>query len=146
MRSRHVVWVVAALALVGAMLRTPVPVAGQTVMGGDEAAKYNAQPLSVPLPPSLTEAEVESALVSTLEGRKWTVTERSPQQVVGTLVHRGFDAKVILKVEGPLVKILNDSRYKSPQTGQLEPAIPKGWLKNIEKDLQASLSKKAGQK
>jgi hypothetical protein len=144
MRSRHVVGAVAALALVlvGAML----PAAGQTVMGADEAAKYNAQPLSVPVPPSLTEAEIESAMVSTLEGRKWTVTERSPQQVVGKLVHRGFDAKVILKVEGPLVKILNDSRYKSPQTGQLEPAIPKGWLKNIERDLQVSLSKKAGQK
>jgi hypothetical protein len=137
---------VAALAVVGAVLGAPGPAAAQTIVGADAVEKYNASPLIVPVPPSLSDADVEAVMVSTLEGRQWTVAERSPQQVVGTLVHRGFDAKVILKVEGKLVKILNDSRYKSPQTGQLEPAIPKGWLKNIEKDLQVSLAKKAGPK
>jgi hypothetical protein len=85
-------------------------------------------------------------LVSTLEGRKWTVVARSPEQVVATLVHRDFDAKVVLKVEGAAVKILSESTYKSPETGKSEPAIPKGWLKNLEKDLKVFLARRAGQK
>ena len=85
-------------------------------------------------------------MVSTLEERKWTVVERSPKQVVGTLRHRDFDAKVILKVEGKQIKILNDSRYKSPTTGELGPAVPHGWLKNIEEDLQVFLARRAGAK
>jgi hypothetical protein len=134
----------AALALLGVLLWAPGPAVGQTIVGGEEARKYNESPLTVPVPPGLSAEDVEQVIVSTLERRNWTVTEHSPQQVVATLVHRGFDAKVILKVDGNLVKILNDSRYKSPTTGQLEPAIPKGWLKNLEKDLKTFLSTKAG--
>lgn len=136
---------VAALALLAAFLCAPLQAAGQTVVGAEEVRKYNESPLTVPVPPNVSAGDVEEVIVSTLRNRKWTVTERSPQQVVGTLVHRGFEAKVILKVEGNLVKILNDSYYNSPVTGQLEPAIPKGWLRNLQKDLTTFLSRKAGQ-
>jgi hypothetical protein len=147
MWSRHVLGAVAALVLAGAALCTPAPGAGQTLVGAEEVQRYNANPLTVLVPPGLGQADVEAVIVSTLEGRKWTVVERSPQEIVGTLVHRDFDAKVIVKIGGPgdPLKLLSEARYKAPQTGQFEPAVPKGWLKNLQKDLQTFLSRKAGQ-
>jgi hypothetical protein len=138
-----VVGAVAALVLMGALLGS---CASRAIMGADEVAKYNASPLTVPVPPGLSDADVEAVMVSTLEERKWTVVERSPKQVAGTLRHRDFDAKAILKVEGKQVKILSDSRYKSPTTGEVAPAVPHAWLKNIEEDLQVFLSRRAGLK
>jgi hypothetical protein len=134
-----------ALGLAAALLWAPARAAGQTIVGAEAVEKYNRDPLTVQVPSGLPPQAVEEVMASTLQNRKWTVVERSPQQVVGTLVHRGFDAKVVLKVEGNLIKILNESSYKSPQTGQSEPAIPKGWLRNLEKDLKVFLAKKASQ-
>ena len=146
MRVNGCVRTMAALGLVGASLWAPARAVGQTILGAEEVQKYNRNPLTVPVPPGLPPQAVEEVLASTLQGRNWTVVERSPQQVVGTLMHRDFDAKVVLKVEGNLIKILNESSYKSPQTGQFEPAIPKGWLKNLEKDLKVFLTRGASQR
>jgi hypothetical protein len=133
------------LGLSGVLLWAPAPAVGQTIMGAEEVEKYNRDPLTVPVPSGLTPQAVEEVIAFTLQNRKWTVVERSPQQVVGKLLHRGFDAKVVLKVEGDLIKILNESSYKSPQTGLFEPAIPKGWLRNLQKDLKVFLARKLSQ-
>ena len=135
------VWTAATLGLAGVLLWAPARVESQTIMGAEKAAEYNRNPLTVPVPSGLSPQAVEEVMASTLQNRKWTVVQRSPQQVVGTLVHRGFDAKVVLKVEGDLIKILNESSYKSPQTGLFEPAIPKGWLRNLQQDLKVLLAR-----
>jgi hypothetical protein len=137
---------VAAPTVLAVLLWTPVLATGQTVMGAEAVRKYNANPLTVAIPPTLAPQEVKEVMTLTLNSRKWTVAQQSPQEVVGTLDHRGFKAKVILKVDGSLVKILNESQYTSPETGALEPAIPRGWLRNLEKDLNARFAAKVARK
>ena len=107
--------------------------------------KYNQNPLIVSIPSTLSPKEVEEVMTLTLRSRGWTVVQQSPQEVVGKLDHRGFDAKTTLRVDGNLIKILNDSYLKS-EGGKREPGIPKGWLENLQKDLQTRLATKAGQK
>jgi hypothetical protein len=99
----------------------------------------------VNIPPSLTPKEVQDVMVMTLQGRQWAVVEQSPQAVVGKLDHRSFQAKVTLKADGGVVKILSDSYYKS-QDGKLEPGVPTGWLKNLQADLRTRFTRKAALK
>jgi hypothetical protein len=143
MTARGCLRIMAVFASLGVLLSDSGRAAGQTIVGAEEVENYNRNPLTVSVSPSLSPEEVEAVAAAALAGRKWTVVERSPQRVVGALVHRDFDAKVVLEVEGTLIRILSESSYKSPSTGQFEPAIPKGWLKNLQKDLKALLAKKA---
>ena len=128
------------------MWAPPELASGQTIMGAEAARKYNEKPLTVAIPPSITPQEVEEVMTRALNGRKWTVVQQSPEEVIGTLDHRGFKAKVMLRVDGSVVKILNESQYTSPNTGQLEPGIPKGWLRNLEKDMNAFFAAKVARK
>jgi hypothetical protein len=124
----------------------PELASGQTIMGAEAARKYNEKPLTVAIPPNVTPQDVEEVMARALTGRKWTVVQQSPQEVIGTLDHRGFKAKVMLTVDGSVIKLLNDSQYLSPNTGQLEPGIPKGWLRNLEKDMNALFAAKIARK
>src|SRR5262249_3201223 len=101
----------------------------------------------------LSPQDVEEAMVAALRYRNWTVVQQSPQEVVGERDRQNFRAKAILKVESNgLIKILNDSYYKqfgsqgSSSGEKLEPGIPKGWLRNLQKDLEAGLAGKARQR
>jgi hypothetical protein len=148
---------VVALAIAAVLLFAAVPANGQTTFGTEAVQKYNANPLTVAIPPTLGRQEVEEGMVLALRGRKWTVAQQSPQEVVGTLNHRDCQAKVMLRVDGNVIKIVNDSLCKSPNLGSFEPAkspnteafqpaIPKGWLRNLEKDMNAHFATKAARK
>jgi hypothetical protein len=147
---------VAAPAIVALLLCAAVPVNGQTVMGAEAVQKYNANPLTVAIPPTLGPQEVEEGMVLALRGRKWTVVQQSPQEVVGTLNHRDCQAKVMLRADGNVIKIVNDSLCKpntrgfepatSAKTEAFEPAIPRGWLRNLEKDMNDHFATKAARK
>jgi hypothetical protein len=141
--ATHAIRPVAAFAVLAALLWTPGPASGQTQVGAEAVQKYNANPLVVAIPSSLKPQDLEEVMALAFIGRKWTVVERSPQAVVGTLDHRGFKAKATLKVDGNVVKILNDSLYQSNESGKLEPAVPRGWLRNLEKDLTEYMATKA---
>ena len=107
---------------------------GCVATGEDVVAKYNQAPLSVRIPLGVSPEEVEESIVRSLEGREWHVVSRSPEEVVGTLDHRSYQAKVILKVNQNVIKITNQSRYKS------EPAVPEKWLENLQADLNKSFN------
>jgi hypothetical protein len=134
----------------------PELASGQTIMGAEAARKYNEKPLTVAIPPNVTPQDVEEVMARALTGRKWTVVQQSPQEVVGTLNHRDCQAKVMLRVDGNVVKIVNESLCKSntrgfepaksPNTEAFEPAIPRGWLRNLEKDMNAHFAAKAARK
>ncbi len=106
--------------------------------GTQAVEEYNQNPLIVSIPSTLSPKEVEEVMTLTLRSRGWTVVQQSPQEVVGKLDHRSFDAKTTLKVDGNLIKILSDSYFKG-EGGKREPGIPKGWLENLQKDLQRRL-------
>jgi hypothetical protein len=102
--------------------------------GQDEATKYNQTPLTVSIPSQLSPQQIEEAMVRTLVGREWHVERHSPQEVVGTLNHRSYQAKAILKVENGVIKILSESTYNA------KPAVPpEGWLENLQRDLKKHL-------
>ena len=106
-----------------------------TRVGSRASAKYNANPLTVAIPDGLSEAQVESVMKRVLTARGWQVTQASPQQTDGVLKHGSFDAKVSLMADDGVIRILSDSQYISGDTGEKEPGVPKGWLDNLQKDL-----------
>lgn len=117
---------------------------GGTRVGARAVEKYNQNPLTVNVPPNLSPQAVEDIMVLTLRRRQWTVAQQSPQEVVGTLNHRYFQAKVILKVEDNLIKLYNDSYYQQQEGGETEPGVPLGWLRNLQSDLRTRLAVRGG--
>jgi hypothetical protein len=110
-----------------------------STIGADAVASYNRAPLTVAVSKDLSPQQVENIMATTLVMRKWTVVQKSPQEVVGTLDHRGYQAKVFLKVEGDLIKILTESYYAAPADEKAKPKLPMSWLKNIQKDLERNI-------
>lgn len=141
--TTHAIRNVAAAAVLAALLWTPGPVSGQTQRGPEAVQKYNAAPLVAAIPSNLKPQDLEEVMALAFIGRGWSVVERSPQTVVGTLNHRGFKAKATLKVDGNVIKILNDSQYQSNDSAPLEPAVPLGWLKNLQADVSKFMTTKA---
>ena len=108
-------------------------------VGSDAVAAYNDQPLSVTIPKFASVGFVEKSMVRVLERRNWVVQSHSEEKVVGKLVHREYDATVTLLSDGSVIRIMSDATQKNPATGDVNPAVPLGWLKNIQKDLGAAL-------
>ncbi|QYY36234.1 hypothetical protein [Ruficoccus sp. ZRK36] len=107
-----------------------------TISGSDDVAEYNADPLTVSVAPDVSPQVLQEAMVDTFQERQWTVVSSSPNEVVGTLDHRGFEAKVTMKREGNVVKLYSDStQLEDFKTGKPVPAVPLGWLENLQKDL-----------
>ena len=108
-------------------------------VGSDAVAAYNDHPLSVTIPTYASAEFVEKSMVRVLERRNWTIQSHAEEKVVGKLVHRGYDATVTLLSDGSVIRIMSDATQKNPATGEVNPAVPLGWLKNIQKDLGAAL-------
>jgi hypothetical protein len=99
----------------------------------EAVGKYNETPLTVSIPSHLTPKQIEEAMVRAFVGREWHVESQSPQEVVGTLKHRSYQAKATFKVENGVIKILNESSYDG------KPAVPENWLENLQLDLKKHL-------
>lgn len=112
-----------------------------TLRGSSAVKDYNANPLTVEVPPTVEAGQAQDAMIDALQGRDWTITSASPDEVSGSLKHRDFDAKVRLVREGNVIKIYSDSQYRSQKTGEYGPAVPYGWLENIQKDLRRDLAR-----
>jgi hypothetical protein len=109
-------------------------------VGSDAVAAYNDHPLSVTIPSDASAEFVEKSMVRALERRKWTIQSHTKEKVVGELAHRSWYAKVSLLSDGSVIRIMSNARQTNVSTGKVSPAVPLGWLKNIQKDLRAELS------
>jgi len=78
-------------------------------------------------------------MVRVLERRNWAVQSHTKEKVVGKLVHREWDATVSLLSDGSVIRIMSNATQKNISTGEVSPAVPLGWLKNIQKDLSAAM-------
>ncbi len=107
------------------------------------AKSYDEHPLTVAIPTGVTPQAVGEATSEAFVARKWTIVEASPQRTVGTLKHKGYEAKVVLETDGDQIRILCDARDVNPQTGKGTRVVPMGWLKNLQKELEIRLSGKA---
>ena len=109
-------------------------------VGSDAVAAYNDNPLSVTIPSDASAEFVENSMVRALEGRNWAVQSHTKEKVVGELAHRNWYAKVSLLSDGSVIRIMSNARQTNISTGKVTPAVPLGWLKNIQKDLGVQLS------
>ncbi len=108
--------------------------------GSYAVASYNDDPLSVTIPSNASAEFVEMSMVRVLKGRDWVVQSQTKEKVVGKLVHRGWNATVTLLSDGSVVRIMSDATQTNISTGEVNPAVPLGWLRNIQKDLDAALA------
>ena len=109
-------------------------------IGSYAVASYNDDPLSVKIPSNVSAEFVEMSMVRVLKGRDWVVQSQTKEKVVGKLVHRGWNATVTLLSDGSVVRIMSDATQTNISTGEVNPAVPLGWLRNIQKDLDAALA------
>ena len=109
-------------------------------IGSYAVASYNDDPLSVKIPSNASAEFVEMSMVRVLKGRDWVVQSQTKEKVVGKLVHRGWNATVTLLSDGSVVRIMSDATQTNISTGEVNPAVPLGWLRNRQKDLDAALA------
>ena len=107
-----------------------------TRVGTKSDEMYNAQPLRVVIPDGVEDAAAIKAAESALIARDWKVINKSYDQITGKLIHRRFDATVNIKIEGQSLVLYSDSTYLDPQTNEQTPAVPYGWLENLQRDIR----------
>lgn len=130
------------LTLFVASLMLLIAPACNTLRGKDAVASYNADPLTVAVPAGKPADQVQAAMVKAFEGRGWTIVSSTPDEVVGQLLdHRGFNATATLVRSGDMIRILSDATYYVQQRDEYQPAVPKGWLENLQKDLKVYLQR-----
>jgi hypothetical protein len=79
--------------------------------------------------------KVGSAVVQAAQGRAWTVVSTDQNIVVATLTHRGISAKLFIVIGKGSIQFYSDSWKIDKTTGaRISPTVPKGWIKNVEKD------------
>jgi len=131
---KSLISVVAACALLALSISGCAPKAGSYAVNA-----YNDHPLSVTIPTHASAEFVEKSMVRALEGRNWVIHSHTKEKVVGLLLHREWDATVNLLSDGSVIRIMSYAYQKNISTGKVSPAVPLGWLKNIQKDLRAEL-------
>jgi hypothetical protein len=109
-------------------------------IGSYAVASYNDDPLSVKIPANASAEFVEMSMVRVLKGRDWVVQSQTKEKVVGKLVHRGWNATVTLLSDGSDVRIMSYATQTTISTGEVNPAVPLGWLTNLQKDLSVQLT------
>jgi hypothetical protein len=107
-----------------------------TRVGTVSYEKYNANPLTVAIPGEVTNERAIKVAESVLIGREWVVVEKSDDAITGKLRHRRFDATVNIRIENRNLVLYSDSTYLEPQTNATRPAVPYGWLENLQEDIQ----------
>ncbi len=107
-----------------------------TRVGDYSVESYNQNPLTVAIPSAVDNASAISAAESALVLRRWAVIDKSDEHISGKLRHRRFDATVNIRVEERHLVLYTDSLYQDRETNQMTPAVPYGWLKNLQEDIQ----------
>ena len=107
-----------------------------TRVGTRAAEEYNSRPLKVAMPDAVDNTDAIKAAEAALLGRDWVVVSKSADQISGKLIHRRFDATVNIKIENRFLVLYTDSTYLDPQTNEITPAVPYGWLENLREDIR----------
>lgn len=106
--------------------------------------------LQINLPAGRTEAQVQAAIERAFNGRRWIVTEKTSDKVIGELNHRGYEARLTVVYNASEIKFYDDSyklrkgkktnTYSNDQTYKRVKSSPDGWLRNLEKDIKRFLN------
>lgn len=112
----------------------------ESTKGLSASTSYNEAPLTVAVPENMSSAEVQKVMAATFAGRQWTVTESSANSVTAILNHRGYQGKATMAFSDGVIRILNESKLLDNKSGEYLPAVPLGWLENLQKDLRKNLT------
>lgn len=118
---------------VGALFQTAC---SGTRVGDYSVERYNQNPFTVAIPQEVDNSGAIKAAESALVARRWAVIDKSDEHITGKLRHRRFDATVNIKVEDRYLVLYSDSLYQDPESNQMTPAVPYGWLKNLQEDIR----------
>jgi hypothetical protein len=110
-----------------------------TRVGDYSVESYNQNPLSVAIPEDVDNAGAIKVAESVLIARRWIVIDKGDDHITGKLRHRRFDATVNIKVEERHLVLYSDSLYQDRETNEMTPAVPYGWLKYLQEDIQKSI-------
>lgn len=111
-----------------------------SVTPASAADDYGTLVATIPAPDGVSAGGIKNAIVSTLAGRLWTVTEKSEEKVVGYLKHRSNEATVTFLVKGDSIELYCAGYEINKNTGERKrPEQPTGWLNNLRKDLAKQL-------
>lgn len=127
------------IVVVVAVLTVLLAACGGGRVGELSAEQYNDAPLTVVVPQGVSSTAVADAAEKALRGRKWEVVSRSDEEVVGHLAHRDYDARVNIVIADGLATLFSDATYDGPRQEGAAPAVPYGWLKNLQSDIGALL-------
>ena len=112
------------------------------VQAARTADLYNPAPIAVPA--KATPAQVKTAIKIALQGRGWTHKEQAPGHIVATLVARKHEAKVDIRYDAReiTIKYLDsvELNYEKTSDGEIIHQNYNGWIKNLERDIQAHLN------
>ena len=96
---------------------------------------------TVNVPSGLNAETVQGTTVATLTGRTWAILRKTDDRVVGYLRHRSHETKVTLVYSAAEVKLYCVGWKIDKKTFERKkPALPEGWLENIQLDLKAKLN------
>ncbi len=115
----------------------------ESTKGLSASTSYNEAPLTVEVPAGMSSADVQKAMGATFAGRQWTVTDTTGDSMTAILNHRGYQAKATMVRSGNTIRILSESKMLDSKTDEYVPAVPLGWLQNLQKDLRKRLSQAA---
>jgi hypothetical protein len=82
--------------------------------------------------------ELHDAIILAAKKREWIIKSDMPERIILNLVHRKYDSTLTLDFDLDEVRIFSDScRIKGKKR---KPKDPKGWIKNIKKDIPLYLN------
>ena len=83
---------------------------------------------SIPVPANLTAKEVQQALITAADGRRWTLVSRDDESVVVRLDKGKWSARVAMLYNTREVQLFSNS------TRSGKPKIPEGWVEYLKED------------
>jgi len=82
--------------------------------------------------------DIEQTIVTAGLGRKWQIMSTSDNMVVLHLRHRKYDSTLYFTFDTEKIVIFSDS-YAVRKGDKRVPKDPKGWIKNLEQDINELL-------
>ena len=93
------------------------------------------------IPPDMTLDQISEVVASTAVRRKWEIRDIQEGSVKLQLIHRGFEANLLVSFDTEELRIYSDS-WKIRSSGRrIKRKDPEGWIANLEKDLRVFLAR-----
>lgn len=109
---------------------------------GDSPEAWGDLYATVQIPSGLSNTEVQKAIVAAVASRGWILTARKEHLVAAHLKHGEHEAQVTLPFDVSQAAIYCVGWKINERTGVRErPALPKGWLKNMQEDLAKNFNR-----